>query len=213
MGDHLQEQVDRIAEGNSWWRTCLIMASVVVVSVAVLSFIAARLYLGGLVKTIDALPKDFPPDIQLYRIDQAASTILIRGQDKAKLARFLTGPLRLLSIAAPIGLDGWSESVIGSREAVEWQKSKLDALESDASRFNTLVITWNGRLPHDETIRYYMDLFIRNKLEESSMRDSETGAESISAIGDGISIKMELAVSSDRTEITNMVMIIDYANR
>lgn len=213
MAERLQEKVDRIAEGNSGWRTCGVMAAVAVISCVVLGFVAARLYLGGVIKAIDVLPADFPSGIQLYRTDQAASTILIRGQDKAKLARFMTGPMRLIGLVLPISLDGWLDNVLGSREAVEWQNSKLDALETDASRFNTVILTWDEPLPYAETLEHYMDLFIRQKLDESSMRDIETGTESVFAVGEGISIKMELAVSLDKTEIENLVMIIDYASR
>ncbi|MDQ7814966.1 MAG: hypothetical protein RDU25_04150 [Patescibacteria group bacterium] len=213
MADSLQEKVDRIAEGSPWWRTCSVMAAIGVISCVVLGFVAARLYLGGVVRIMDVLPADFPPGIQLYRTDQAASTILIRGQDKAKLARFMTGPMRLIGLALPISLDGLLDNVLGSREAVEWQNSKLDDLETDASRFNTVILTWDEPLPYEETLKHYMDLFIRQKLDESSMRDSETGTESVFAIGEGVSIKMELAVSLDKTEIENLVMIIDYVPR
>jgi hypothetical protein len=133
-------EVNQEISGKPWWKTCSIVAGVVIVVFLIISFIFIRFVGGSGPQYTNRLPASFPTNFVLYRVGLAKQIVYYAASEKNKPIRLIMTPVRMLAQFTPQG-QSFADSmdkflgVVGQNETVTITWSDVDAKADDVLVF------------------------------------------------------------------------------
>lgn len=191
-------RVDQEISGKPWWKTCLIVAIVVIVVFFIVSFVTVR-FLGGTgPRYTNRLPASFPSNFVLYRIGLVKKILYYPASEKSKPINFVMTPVRMIAGATSQG------------------KSIADAIDSylGAVRKNeTVTLTWSDVDANaDEVLAFYAGSMKTAGVADPQMRQTtEKDVSEIVGVTDkGAKIDVLLVDDKKTPKIDAITVIVDY---
>jgi hypothetical protein len=199
-----------VVSGRPWFSICCIGCLLVIAAIGIGGFILLRVLTGPTSMTLTSLPDNYPKDLPLYRLEDAASISLVKGSQKSRMLQLLTGPAKLFVQAT----GGSASSSVGTDLASTTQdiKNAISAYSSQLEHQDTLTVTWkNLKASRLDVVRYYEDLFKKAGLKEQATRDDATATDLVFASRPDEAIQIDLQDLPDVSGIDELVITVDYS--
>jgi hypothetical protein len=181
--------------GRPWWKVCCAGCILLVFGFAVALFVVIHAITGPGIQHISALPENYPKDLVLFRIEDAASIRYLPGTNKGKMVDILAYPARWFSGAS-------------STDAVSAGMEKYsDAMEGT----DRVIVTWiNLKTPREDVLRHYAELFKKTGMADRATSDEATGSIVDIAEREDAVMQIEVQDLPDIDGVDRIVVTVDY---
>lgn len=199
-------------QGRPWWKICCGGCCLILVLLVVGAGLAWRGLGGGNGPIlVDELPANFPPNITLYRVDDAKSIEYYSGRDKNRAFTALMSPLRFFGtiMVSPRETDGGPST--GTARNID---RFMDAGASRLQQIDTVTVRWERlAAAKDDLLRFYREQFDRNGFVSTSRRDAATASDTIIAKRQDVIVQLLVQDLPDIDGIDTVTIKIDYLNQ
>lgn len=199
MQDQTQNsRVEQEISGKPWWKTCLIVAIVVIVVFFLVSFLFVR-FVGGVgPRYTNRLPASFPSDFVLYRVGLVQKILYYPASEKSKPISMIMTPVKLIA--------GTSEQGKGIADSID---SYLGAVRKN----ETVTLTWsNVDANAEEVLAFYAGSMRTAGVEDPQMRQTteKDVSEIVGVTNKGAKIDVLLIDDKNTPKIDAITVIVDY---
>lgn len=200
MQDQTQRNslVDEQVTGRPWWKTCFIVAVIVVLTFLLVSFLFIRFVGGSGPRYTNRLPDHFPTNFVLYRMGLVKQIMYYPASEKDKPIRLLMTPVRFVVGATPQGA-----SVVESVERF------MGAVRKD----ETVTMTWsNVDAKAEEVLAFYAQSMRTAGIADPQMRQTpEKDISQMTGISDkGLKINVLLVDDQSTPNIEGITVVVEY---
>ncbi len=205
---------ERVREGRPLWQTCCLGCLIAAAALVIAAVVVVRVFTGPGLENISKLPANYPSDLKLYRLDQATSMVLLRGQSRSKMLQTAASPLKLIETLFKGPNAASSEAgVSASSSALVQADDTLNRYSQQAQNMDTVTITWDKpNVTHLDVLKYYDNLFKQVGMTNRAVTEPTTATDYIVAARDNANMQIHLQTASDGTTISKLVIIVSYAN-
>lgn len=199
-------------QGRPWWKICCGGCCLILILLVVGAGIAWRGLGGGRGSVfVDRLPSNFPPNVTLYRLDDAKSIEYFSGHDKNRTFAALMSPLRFFGTIMVSSGETDAGQATGTARNIE---RFMDAGASRLQQIDTVTVRWERlAVPKADLIRFYTEQFDRNGFVTTLKRDAATVSESIIAKRPDVIVQLLVQDLPDIDGIDTVTLKVDYLNQ
>jgi hypothetical protein len=191
-------QVNQEISGRPWWKTCSIVAGIVLIVFLAVSFIFVRFIGGSGPQYTNRLPADFPTDFVLYRVGLAKQIVYYPASEKNKPIRLLMTPVRLLARMTPQG-QSFADS--------------MDRFLGVVGQNETVTITWSGvDAKVDEVVAFYSTSMRAAGVTDPQMRQTEQKdvSQLVGTSASGTKINVLLVDDPKTPAVDAITVVVEY---
>ncbi len=195
---------DKIVEGKSWWKTCLIGCLLFIVAIFVGGYLLFRFLFGPADKLIISLPENYPEYLMPYKPSEVRTMRFSSGQNRSKIMSILTAPV---SLVAGLG----DKMKASSTEDTESLQNAVGLISASLSNKDTITIIWSD-LESDkkEVLDYYSALAKTAKMTEKTYRDEATGTDFLGAQKTDSMFQLYLQDLPDTPLLDKIILVVEY---
>jgi hypothetical protein len=198
-----------IREGRPWWKICCVGCFAILIAIVVLVWFAWRGATGGGPRSLATLPANFPPSVDVYRLEDAKSIIYLPGGEKDRLVALVLAPFKFFGNVM-VSDRGTGDDA----SQKQWVDRITDGKVSQLQKVDTVTIAWERlKADRDETEQWYLSGFQRNGFAVLSRRDAATATDVVIAQRDDARVQLQIQDLADIAGIDSIIMIVDYMNQ
>lgn len=202
-----EQQVETASRGRSLWSACCAGCILFIVALVIGSFVVGQFFFGSDSSTITSLPKNYPSDLVLYRIEDVDVLTYAAGQNRGKMMQALQAPLQALARLEGTASSTGSESAHRFTDAWKGYSSQVKGMD-------VVMASWRGlRADKNDVLNYYTALFSRVGMTMQAVHDPVTSVDIVLAQRINASIEIRLTDTSEVPGIDDLRVTVQYLNR
>ena len=162
------------------------------------AYLLFRYLAGPISVSLTSLPLNYPENLPLFNIKDANSIQHIQGKGRGKMFQILTSPFEL------------TIKSVSTTAAYDFKKN-IDEFTSKLTDNDSVIVKWTKmKNSKTEVLKYYSDLFKKNEMKETILKDQATESEYLSASGKKAAIQVYVNDTSASEGIDELIVTVDY---
>lgn len=196
-----QSKVNREIMGRPWWKTFLIVCTIILVLTVVISSVISMFFGGSGPRVTSQLPKTFPTNFVVYRIGLVERIVYYPASEKDK-------PLRLimLPVKAVANLVGRGTGVSESMDRF------LGAIQNN----ETVTMTWKDvEASPDEVLAFYVGSMRSAGIIDPQMRQTEEKdvSQIVGVAENGLRINVLIIDDANTEKVDSITVAVEYPSQ